>query len=237
MPNRRDFLKAVVAGAAGTYVMSRGGTDTVAAASQAQPARRQVMVGGRRVRVIDVHAHCVIPVEEIVKGTPLAKMGGGAGTEHPRPAASAAHGSARRRCPGAEHQWLLVVRGRSRPRTPDRSGAERGTGEVGGGTPRSLCRVGLGCLAVSRSGGRSAPGRGQAAGPSRSLNRRARERRGSLAPEVRPVLGEGRGARGSGLHAPRRREQYRQRGRARAGAAISATSSAIHSKRPTSCRD
>jgi len=37
------------------------------------------MVGGRRVRVIDGHAHCVIPVEEIVKGTALAKMGSGAG--------------------------------------------------------------------------------------------------------------------------------------------------------------
>jgi aminocarboxymuconate-semialdehyde decarboxylase len=79
VPNRRDFLKAVAAGAAGMQVIGRAGTDTVAAASQAQPARRQVMVGGRRVRVIDVHAHCVIPVEEIVKGTPLAKLGGGAG--------------------------------------------------------------------------------------------------------------------------------------------------------------
>jgi len=38
------------------------------------------MVRGRRVRVIDVHAHCVIPVDEIVKGTPLANMGSGAGT-------------------------------------------------------------------------------------------------------------------------------------------------------------
>lgn len=37
------------------------------------------MVGGRRVRVIDVHAHCVIPVEDLVKGTPLSSMGGGAG--------------------------------------------------------------------------------------------------------------------------------------------------------------
>jgi aminocarboxymuconate-semialdehyde decarboxylase len=46
---------------------------------QAQGAgRRQVMVGGRRVRVIDVHAHCVVPgVAEIVKGTPLANNAGG----------------------------------------------------------------------------------------------------------------------------------------------------------------
>jgi aminocarboxymuconate-semialdehyde decarboxylase len=79
VPTRRDFLGTVVAGAAGTYVMSRRGTDTAAAAFQAQRARRQVMVGGRRVKVIDVHAHCIIPVEDIVKGTPLATMGSGAG--------------------------------------------------------------------------------------------------------------------------------------------------------------
>lgn len=79
MPNRRAFLRTVVAGAAGAYVTSRRGTDAVAAAIQAQPARRQAKVGGRRVRVIDVHAHCVIPVEDIVQGSPLARMGSGAG--------------------------------------------------------------------------------------------------------------------------------------------------------------
>ena len=36
-------------------------------------------IAGRAVTVIDVHAHCVIPVEDIVKGTPLAKSGGGSG--------------------------------------------------------------------------------------------------------------------------------------------------------------
>jgi aminocarboxymuconate-semialdehyde decarboxylase len=37
------------------------------------------MVGGRRLSVLDAHAHCVIPVDDIVSGTPLAKMGSGAG--------------------------------------------------------------------------------------------------------------------------------------------------------------
>jgi aminocarboxymuconate-semialdehyde decarboxylase len=59
--------------------MGRGGVRTVTAARHGQPARREVTVGGRRVRVIDAHAHCVIPVTDIVEGTPLAKMGGGAG--------------------------------------------------------------------------------------------------------------------------------------------------------------
>ena len=44
-----------------------------------QGARRQVTIGGRRVRVIDIHAHCVIPVQDIVKGTPLDEACGGGG--------------------------------------------------------------------------------------------------------------------------------------------------------------
>jgi len=76
MPNRRDFLRTVAAGAAGMYMPL---ANSEAVALQPQTARRHVTIGGRRVRVIDGHAHCVIPVEDIVKSTPLAKMGGGAG--------------------------------------------------------------------------------------------------------------------------------------------------------------
>ena len=36
-------------------------------------------IAGKRVRVIDIHAHCVIPVADVVKGTPLANSGGGGG--------------------------------------------------------------------------------------------------------------------------------------------------------------
>jgi aminocarboxymuconate-semialdehyde decarboxylase len=43
-------------------------------------ARRQVSIGGKRIRVIDVHAHCVIPeVAEVVKATPFAKAAAGGG--------------------------------------------------------------------------------------------------------------------------------------------------------------
>jgi aminocarboxymuconate-semialdehyde decarboxylase len=38
-----------------------------------------VSIGGKRVRVIDVHCHCVIPVTDIVKGTKLEGSGGGGG--------------------------------------------------------------------------------------------------------------------------------------------------------------
>jgi aminocarboxymuconate-semialdehyde decarboxylase len=70
MNNRRAFLR--VAAAAGVYAMTRG-------ARLRGQARREVTIGGRRVRVIDAHAHCVIPVPDIVKGTPFEKLGGGGG--------------------------------------------------------------------------------------------------------------------------------------------------------------
>ena len=73
--SRRDFLRAIaVAGASGPPLAGIRGL-----LAQTPGPRRQVTVGGRRVKVIDIHAHCVIPVSEVVKGSPLAKMGGGGG--------------------------------------------------------------------------------------------------------------------------------------------------------------
>jgi|KBSSwiStaDraftv2_1062776.scaffolds.fasta_scaffold216205_2 aminocarboxymuconate-semialdehyde decarboxylase len=64
MPNRRDFLKTVAGAAAGLAV----GADTLA-----QGTRRRAMIAGRRVTVVDVHAHTFVPeVWDLVKDTPLA---------------------------------------------------------------------------------------------------------------------------------------------------------------------
>ena len=67
MPNRRDFFKTITGAAAGAYAIGRGGT----VAGQAPPARRQVSIAGKRVRVVDVHAHCDMPLGDVVKGTPF----------------------------------------------------------------------------------------------------------------------------------------------------------------------
>ena len=72
MQTRRGFLKTVTAGTAGALLPVRG------RAGLAAQSRRRVTIGGRPVKVIDAHAHCVIPVTDIVQGSPLAKMGGGA---------------------------------------------------------------------------------------------------------------------------------------------------------------
>ena len=84
MTSRRRFVRSVIAAAAGAAVMQDGSAVAgpsfeVPAGRQALTPRRQVMLGSRRIRVIDAHAHCVIPVTEIVKGTPLEKLGGGGG--------------------------------------------------------------------------------------------------------------------------------------------------------------
>ena len=63
----------MTAGAAGALLPGRN------LARLAAQSRRRVTIGGRPIKVIDAHAHCVIPVTDIVQGSPLAKMGGGAG--------------------------------------------------------------------------------------------------------------------------------------------------------------
>ena len=61
MPTRRQFFGTVAAGCCVACGMRM-------AAAQIQ--RRQVTVAGRRVRTVDVHAHCAVPdVIDIVKGT------------------------------------------------------------------------------------------------------------------------------------------------------------------------
>jgi predicted TIM-barrel fold metal-dependent hydrolase len=70
MPNRRQFVRGVAAATAGMLV--GGGT------LEAQ-RRRQVTIGGRRIKTVDVHAHVTIPeAASMLQGTPLAR-GGGAG--------------------------------------------------------------------------------------------------------------------------------------------------------------
>ena len=75
MTSRRQFVRSMFAAAAGASTLPAAD----AFAQQASSPRRQVMLGNRRIRVIDAHAHCIIPVTDIVKGTSLAALGGGGG--------------------------------------------------------------------------------------------------------------------------------------------------------------
>src|SRR5438093_1901626 len=59
MSTRRSFIREAVTAAAGALVL---GHPVAGLARQAASGkRRQVTVGGRRVKTVDAHAHCVIP--------------------------------------------------------------------------------------------------------------------------------------------------------------------------------
>jgi aminocarboxymuconate-semialdehyde decarboxylase len=63
MLNRRTFCMGAAGTIAGALVAGRGAGEAADAVGQAGggAARRPVMVGGRRVKTVDVHSHCVVP--------------------------------------------------------------------------------------------------------------------------------------------------------------------------------
>lgn len=64
MTNRRDFLKTVAGATAGMFVMPPF--------QATPPRRREVSIGNRRIKVVDVHGHFIVPEEmDVVKGTNL----------------------------------------------------------------------------------------------------------------------------------------------------------------------
>jgi aminocarboxymuconate-semialdehyde decarboxylase len=83
MGNRRDFVKSIVAAAAGMSVARRFTSDVLAQAAQGTaPKRREVSIGRKRIKVIDAHAHLnIAAVADVVKGTPYARQGNAAANE------------------------------------------------------------------------------------------------------------------------------------------------------------
>jgi aminocarboxymuconate-semialdehyde decarboxylase len=75
MATRREFLRGIASATAGILVAGNGLASAFPQAPPANATRRMVTVAGKRVKVIDVHAHCEFPeITEIVKGTPLARF-------------------------------------------------------------------------------------------------------------------------------------------------------------------
>jgi aminocarboxymuconate-semialdehyde decarboxylase len=74
MPNRREFLRNVAGASAGMLFLGRGLDSAAGPSAQAgaAPKRREVKVGKRRVKTVDVHAHVTVPeAAALLKGTPL----------------------------------------------------------------------------------------------------------------------------------------------------------------------
>jgi aminocarboxymuconate-semialdehyde decarboxylase len=80
MRNRRDFLKGAAGATAGMMLTGSAFAGPALQGGAAAPGkRREVFIRGRRVKVVDVHAHCLIPeVLDLVKDT---KLGSTAGRE------------------------------------------------------------------------------------------------------------------------------------------------------------
>jgi aminocarboxymuconate-semialdehyde decarboxylase len=70
MPTRREFIKETAGAAAGIVFTGCNLLGSAQARAQAKPSgkRREVVVAGRRARVIDVHAHCTIPEAHALLG-------------------------------------------------------------------------------------------------------------------------------------------------------------------------
>src|SRR6266852_1454751 len=76
MPTRREFLRNAVGASAGMLLLGRG-VNSAAEQSAQDGKRREVMVGKRRVKTVDVHAHVSVPeATELLKGTPLERRTG-----------------------------------------------------------------------------------------------------------------------------------------------------------------
>jgi len=85
MRNRRQFLKDAAGASAGMFFLRSSAHSALAEppARQEGPAskRREIRVGQRRVKTVDVHSHIALPESaEVLKGTPLEKLAAGGPT-------------------------------------------------------------------------------------------------------------------------------------------------------------
>ncbi len=79
MPGRRKFLKNLAAASAGLCLANRGLMSATAASQLPGTAgnRRRVLIGGRPVRTIDIHAHCYVDLQDLIQGHPEALIPNG----------------------------------------------------------------------------------------------------------------------------------------------------------------
>lgn len=85
MQNRRQFLKHAAGASAGMFLLGSGEGGSLAEARSPQAGvpgkRREVFVGQRRIKTVDVHSHIALPeAAEVLKGTSLEKLAAGGPT-------------------------------------------------------------------------------------------------------------------------------------------------------------
>ena len=79
MPDRRKLLKNLAGASVGFCYVNCSLVRAFAGAPQSGTTgkRRQIMVGGRRVRTIDIHAHCYVDLHDLIAGHPEALISNG----------------------------------------------------------------------------------------------------------------------------------------------------------------
>ncbi len=79
MPGRRNFIKSFAVASAGLWFANCSLQRAIAGAQQptATGKRRQILLGGRRVRTIDIHAHCYVDLHDLTQGHPEALIPNG----------------------------------------------------------------------------------------------------------------------------------------------------------------
>lgn len=72
MRNRRDFVRTIAGATAGLYAAGRTGFAAFAQTPASPVKRREVFIGRKRIRVVDMHGHCAVPeVIAVLAGTPF----------------------------------------------------------------------------------------------------------------------------------------------------------------------
>ncbi len=71
MPTRRDFIKDIAGATAGLAFTGCSLLDSAGAHAQGAQRRREVVVSGKRIRTVDVHAHCAVPEAMALLGMKL----------------------------------------------------------------------------------------------------------------------------------------------------------------------
>lgn len=79
MPDRRKFLKTLGGATAGFCFVNCSLAPILARARQSSPAakRRQISIGGRPARTIDIHAHCYVDLHDLIGDRPETKVPNG----------------------------------------------------------------------------------------------------------------------------------------------------------------
>ena len=188
---------------------------SVSSTPSPQTRRREVVVNGKRVKTIDVHAHCIVPAAAAVINHPLEAPGLLMHDTSTRIAAMDAQGI------DVEALSINPYWYRADPRRGRRADQdpERDAGAILRRQPRPLRRLRDRRAATPRPGRRTGRTRGQATRLPRRRRRRQRRRRGTGQSRIPPLLGQVRGTRRPRLHAPARHARTGALRPARAAAA------------------